>query len=153
MNHTLKARVTARNRANQHAVALYPVLAKIFKPLVGKKVLTAQGRLLHKYRELLPKMPSTVALSVYNHSSGYSLAWLVKTCEQIEGNCCCVYEEAVVHVGSLDNNVLRELDQPFEGRSDYTVEKVEEARKEYEKAKKVADNLKYALFPFGESDR
>ena len=153
INQTLKARVKARNRANQHAVALYQALLKVFKPLVGKQVMTVQSTLLAKYQKLLPKLPNEPRLSVHRHSSGYSLAWLVKASEMIEDGCCCVYEEAVVYVGSLDNNVLRGLNSPFVGRSDYTVKEVEEARRKHKEAKKVADSLQSALFPFGESDR
>ena len=56
-------------------------------------------------------------------------------------------------MGSLDNNVLRGLDSPFVGRSDYTVKEVEEARRKHKAAKKEADRLHSALFPFGEGDR
>jgi hypothetical protein len=155
MNQTLKARIKARITANEHAIKLYKTLAEIFDPLVGKQVLTAQMLLLAKYRALVPDLPSTPGLAIFRHRTDHSLAWTVKVCVNIEGGtyCGCVYEEATVYVGTLSGQVLTELSEPFEGRTDYTVEEVEKARREYKKAQKAADNLRSALFPFGESDR
>ena len=149
---TLKARVKAVNAANDYANKLYPQLVAIFEPLVGEQVLKADGTLLAKYQKLLPDFPSSNGLHVYKHSSDYSLAWCVKTCEQVEDHCTCVYHEVTVYIGSLSGKTLKEIDRPFEGKTDYTVADVQAARERYKEAKKAADEAKSALFPFGEYD-
>ncbi len=147
----LTARVAAVNKANAYANELYVKLADYFRPLVGQKILKADGSLLAKIEKDLPEMASGNELHVYRHRSEYSLAWTVKTCEFMPPH-GCMYHETTVYVADLKGQTLGELSRPFEARSDYTVEGIEKLREAYETAKKAADNARSALFPFGEYD-
>src|SRR5581483_4429100 len=98
----LKAKVKAVNAAHKHAIVLHQALTEVFRPLVGQQVLKATGDLLQKVEKLLPPNLTQVGLfglHVYRHRSDYSLAWTVKTCEQIEGAGSCLYYEHTVYVG------------------------------------------------------
>jgi len=158
MNNKLKARVKARNKANEYSNKLYPILAAIFASLVGQKILTAPGDLTAKVKKLMPELPNTTGLSVfrdrssYRYGSWYSLSWTVKVCEMVEGGCTCVYEEVTVYIGKLEGQVLSEIEKPCNGRTDYTVKEVEQWREEYKRAAREADKARCALFPFGEND-
>ena len=149
---TLKARVAAVNRGNDYANKLYRELTNIFRPLVGQKILKADGTLLAKYQPLLPHFPSTPQLHVYRHTSEYSLAWSVKTCESLPPH-SCMYHTATVYIGDLSGDKLEKLSvNPFEGRTDFTAAEIESKRADYEAAKRIADNARNALWPFGEND-
>jgi hypothetical protein len=149
----MAARVKARNNANAEANRLYEVLAAIFAPLVGQKILKVDGQLLAKYAGLLPEFPSTNTLHVYRHSSDYSLAWCAKTCEFIPPHGCC-YEEAMVYVADLSGTSLAEtLCGNPEYRTDYTVEELVELRRIFKEKEKEFQTARSNLHPFGEHDR
>ena len=145
----LEARVKARNRAAQVATELQKVLREFFAPLEGEKILKVDGGLLAKH--ILPEFPRDSGLMVYRHASDYSLAWVVKTNENIEGKQSCVYEEVVIYVGELNNQVLTSL-SPESDWTTHTAEKVVELRKQYKEVKDLADKAKSRLHPFGEYD-
>ena len=149
----LDARVEARNLANSEAHKLSAVLAEAFGPLVGTAVTKNDGGILHKHMHRLPDFAYSRGLSYYRHSSNYSLAWVVKVCVSIGGQEGCVYEEAVVYVGKMDGNVLTHLEEPFEGRTDFTAEEILEKRVALEAARDALDDARSALCPFGEHDR
>ena len=149
---TLESRVKAVNRAGEYANTLHSSLVEKFRPLLGLKIVKADGSLLAKYAHLVKDLPHKAELTVYRHHSVYSLAWTVKTCESIE-DCGCVYHEVTVYVGNLRGDTLTELSEPQNYRTDYTAEEVEAKREAYRKAKEVAENALSALYPFGEFDR
>ncbi len=151
MNEMLAARVKAVNRANEYAGVLYQKLVEVFQPLVGQPVLKADGQLFKKI--VLPELANKNSLSVYRLDSKYSLAWVVKTCEYIEVSNSCVYHDTTVYVGSIDGNVLTGILSPPNEYPAYTVEQVVAARNYYKDLKKIADEAKDALYPFGEYDR
>lgn len=155
MSNAAVAKVNAVNRANKYANYIYPLLREVFAPLVGQQVVKVNGDLLAKFEKLVslhtPK--NSGGLQVYRHRSDYSLAWVVKTCEMIQGTHSCVYHEVVVYIGNLRGQILTELCTPFQGRTDYTVSEVEENRKAYEAAKKAANEAQSKLWPFDEYDR
>lgn len=145
---TLEADVKARNRANAYAHQLYKDLVEVFTPLVGQNILKKDGT-LRKFVKL-PDFPnSQTDLMVYKDIGDYSLAFVVKTKEPC-GEFSYLYREAVVYVGSLQDGVLVELSSPFTGRTDYTVQEIESKRQVYKAAKKIADDARDDLFPFGE---
>jgi hypothetical protein len=146
MKNDLAAMVAAVNRANACGVEMYRKLATVFKPLVGQKILKADGTLLAKYQALLPELPSTVALSVFRHTSDYLLVWTVKTCEMVPPY-SRVYHEVTVYVGSLSGKILRDIMEPFTGRTDWTVEEVTAKRAAYKVAKEAAETAHSALCP------
>jgi len=152
----LEARVRGVNAAHAYALQLCPVLRERFAPLVGQKVLKNDGTLMAKYTNLLPEFPYSHRLHVYKHTSEYSLAWTVKTCEVdvVEGTGHAYYYETTVYVGDLSNGVLTKITpHPYTGRTDHTVEGVVAVREEFEAARKVFDDARSALHPFGEYDR
>jgi len=148
----LTAKVAAVNRANEYAARLYAALVEKFGPLVGQKILKADGTLLAKYAGLVPDLPCSPDLHVYRHSSDYSLAWTVKTWTLLPHS--CMYHEVTVYVGDLRGATLDKMTvHPFTGRTDYSVEEITAKRLSAESAKRVADELRSDLYPFGEEDR
>jgi hypothetical protein len=151
MNERLAAKVKATNNAHRYAMELHNKLAPIFADLVGHKLTKQDGSLMAKFEKLLPEFPCTSALHVYRGRSDYSLYWMVKTCEVVNGT--ATYYEIGCYVGELRDGVLTKICNRPELRTDYTVEEVEANRKAYEEAAKVADEAKGKLYPFGEYDR
>jgi len=147
----LEAQVKAVNKANQYANELYARLAPIFEPLVGSNVLKVDGSLQAKYQKLLPKFPNTIELNVYfsDCALSYSLTWVVETYEMIKGG-CGLYHKASVSIGDLNNGKLVKIVNRPNYRDDYKAEDVEAAQLKTKEAKKVYEELKSALFPFGE---
>jgi len=153
MNKSLKPKVEAVNRANKYMNELAVKLVAFFGPLVGKEILKADGSLLAKYAKQLSEVvtfPNTVDLLVYRNPSRYTLSWVVKTCQPIEGECGCLYHEVTLYVGDLDGQTLKALLPFTPQKTDYSAEKVEALRGEVKKAKDKYENLKRGLFPFEE---
>ena len=153
MASTLPAKIKAVNRANEYGVKLYQELEPIFRPLVGQSILNKNGTLAKRFAKLLPELPCTTDLHVYRGDSNYSLAWCVKTCEMNGDGYGCVYHEITVYIGNIRGDVLTEICSPFTARTDYTAEEVHANREKYESAKKLADDARSKLYPFGEYDR
>lgn len=152
-NERLKAMVKAVNRANAAATALYETLEKAFTPLVGKPVTKQDGSLLAKVEKTLPAMPDGGNVMVYRMSSSYSLAWVVKTWEEVKGAGHVVYHETPVYVGSLRGATLTEISKPIVHRDDYTAEEVEGKRMKYREAEEAMRQARSELYPFGDCDR
>jgi hypothetical protein len=153
MNTELEARVRGVNAANQYANDLHSRLVAVFRPFVGQKILTAPGDLLARIKRLVDALdlPSTPRLHVYRDRSDYCLRYVVKSCES-DGKCGHYYE-ASVSVGELDHGRLTSLIDAPQYRTDYVAAEVVAARETYKEAKRVADEARSALYPFGESDR
>jgi len=156
----LKARVVAMNRCNEAVNELYLLLAAIFTPLAGQKVVKADGSLLAKYaaqvKPIMDKFNTTgPQLSVWHAaaSSRYSLVWTVKVCESMPEDGTCVYEDASVYVGNMEGQIFKDIIPADVHRTDYAYDEIVQLRAEYEEKKKTADAARSALFPFGESDR
>jgi len=140
---TLEAMVKATNNANAYAERLALAMRDAFAKFVGQQVLKVDGKLMKKCE--VPMPDHAPAGNTYFLSSDYSLVWVVKTCENIEGADSCVYFDTSVYVGDIDNRVLTELCTPFTGRSDYTVEEVLRKRAALEKAYQVHQAAKSDL--------
>jgi hypothetical protein len=152
----LEARVDGVNEAHAYANELYPKLAAVFKPLVGKPVEKVTGGLFEKYKKLLPELPSTVPIHVYKNSSNYTLSWVVKSCKTVtqpDGYGHAYYYEATVYIGDLQNGVLTQLYDPPNFKTDFSAADIAVKRVVYKKAQEIADKAKSDLFPFGEYDR
>jgi hypothetical protein len=156
MTTKLKARVRGVNRAHAYANELFPRLREAFTPFLEKQIETKNGPLLAKVQKVVESLalPYGVDLSVYRHSSNYSLAYTVKTCEVLDGH--AYYYEITIYIGSMDVGILTKLtklsDVPHY-KDDYSAEEVETARLKYRAAKAVADELHGKLHPFGEYDQ
>jgi len=150
----LEARVKAVNRAHAEANRLCALFRAHFTDLVGKKILTVDGNFMARVKQAMPELPHTDGLMVYRYRSEYSLTFVVKTNEMIEGEHSCLYYEASFDVGNLDGQNLKEIDQrPCEYRTDFTAEEIADLRADYQQKQKIADAAKSALYPFGEHDR
>lgn len=145
----LAARVIARNRANANAMALYDAYAKALAPFIGQKILKADGCLLAKVIAVLPTLP----MHYYREHSNYSLRFVAKECENIQGGCGCVYEETSVYIGDLTNGVLVKLYERPTFRTDYCVEEIQMLRQLAEKARDDARQAESKLDGFGFYDR
>ncbi len=144
----LTAKVKAVNLANAYAMELYPVLAKIFGPFVGYQIEKKDGPLLAKIAKLLPEMPCTTHIHVTRYPGNCILAWLVKTCEMYSDH-SCLYHEVMLYIGHMSNGILDSLYDTPHLRTDYTVEEIEEARRKFRTAQKIAEDLK-PPYPFGD---
>lgn len=152
-NAILEARVRGVNAANHFANLLYPKLLSVFGNFVGEKIEKVGGGLMQKVQNGINALglPNTVRLSVYRYASNYSLVYVVKTCETVDGG--AYYHETSVYVGDMNNGVLTKILPAPTFKTDYKAEDVKAARETYEAAKKAADAAQSALFPFGEYDR
>lgn len=149
---TLEAKVEARNLVAVEHNRLLTVLAAAFAPLVGQKILKADGSLLAKFESLAPRAVGGPLFSIYKLSSAYSLAFVVRSRVNC-GDHGCVYDEATVYVGDLDGAVLKGLIAPQPLPTGYTVAGVLEARKNLAAAKEAFSKAESAVWPFGSYDR
>lgn len=147
----LEAQVRAVNSVRSYANWLQPLLIERFRPLVGQKILKADGSLLAKHEKLAPNPLPTEIHQVYRGVSPYSLRWIAKACEPYPPHFCC-YEEAGVFIGELSEGVLATLAVPVVYRCDYTVGEVLELREALKAASKAKDDALSALYPFGKYD-
>ncbi len=153
----LTAEVNAVNLANGYANELLPLWRDFFVPLVGQKIVKADGSLLAKLESKLPKFPAVkgragqhehASVMTYRHRSDYSLAWTVKTCWPIPPHTCTYYERTL-YIGDMGGDTLKAMTNHGEPwRTDYTVEAAVAAIEAYEAAKKAADEARSACWPF-----
>lgn len=152
----LTARVKVMNGANKIANEMYVILAKKFAPLVGKKILKADGTLMAKYADLEPPANGDSqgfeSVRYYRDSSRYALGWSVYV--------CCKFAEderqtaeRIIRVGELAGDVLKNICEPPAHPTNYTVEDVLAKRERFRIAEKEYNEAKSALFPFDEYDR
>lgn len=149
----LEARVIGENYVNEQANKLFYILNEYFTPLVGCKVVKADGSLLKKIQDDMPEIDFPKC-TVYKNSSNYVLSWSVKVCVNYEGR--AYYSEATVYIGDLVGTKLSMLypsEQQASRKTDYTVEEIEAAREEYKQLEKQLNDARSKLFPFGEYDR
>lgn len=155
----LAARVYGVNNAHRVAMLIYPELREALAPFVGQKILKADGTLLKKIAELIPKISNYDGISIYKSISDYNINWSVKSCEQsqsrnsYEGHTNTYYYEIGVYVGDIRDGILIRLYDPPIHKTDYTVEEVLRNRETFKVAEKIYQDAKSSLFPFGEYDR
>lgn len=151
MNMKLAAKVKSLNACNVEAMKWHSVLVEIFRPLVGKPILKADGSLLAKYKALLPEFPCSPSFHVWRHSSNYSLAWTVRVGVS-EAEHTWSFSDVTVYIGDLNGAVLADLKPSPQFRTDYTVLEVELLRIDFKKKQDAFENARSALYPFGEYD-
>jgi hypothetical protein len=146
----LEARVKARNRVNKAARELHKKLAEAFKPLIGQKVIKANGSFLTKYEQIIKQIVSSSDVQVTRWPTDGHLAWnLYAWPEQTNHR----YEEVRIYVGKLIGQVLVGVRDPEDDlRCDYTVGEVLALRECYFEAKEVCVRALSALDQFGEHD-
>ncbi len=154
----LAIRVRGVNRANDAGNKLYAQLAPIFKPLVGQKILKADGSFLKTVEKLIPKFDWDHKLNVVPNRRDYNLSWEVKTWEGEPSpipnhSDIGFYHSTYVYIGSMSNGVLNNLADPPNFKTDYDAKTIAETRVAYKAAQEAADKLKSKLFPFDEYDR
>lgn len=159
MTAKLAAKVAAVNQANAAANSLYPQLRAVFEPLVGQTVIKVDGSLTQKVKNLLPALPNTTALNVYYSPNSSSLVWHVKACVNIRPsqvqwlNChTCVYYEISICVGFVRGQILTNLVDWKDHRTNYTVEEVAQNIKAIDEAKNALNEARSRLCPFDETD-
>jgi len=153
MRNRLEAKVKARNTAVEHGMALYKQLVEVFQPLVGQKILKVDDDLLAKVKQNMPSFKDLPeGISIFRHRAINALAWKVKVRVPVENAEIWVYQDVTVYIGDTDGQTLVNILPPFEGRTDWTADEVEEKRQAYKEAKKKADAAHSALYPFGEHD-
>lgn len=151
MKTQLQAKIEARNIVNAEHNRLLPLLRAAFAPLVGKKVLKADGTLLGALKGIVPPC-SPAILNSYKLNSNYSLAFVVRACVHDVGN-VCAYEEATIYVGNLNGNILESLIDPQYLPYDYSEAQVLAVRERVRQAREALSKAESALSGFGEYDR
>lgn len=142
----LAAQIEATNIGHKRANELYKELVEIFRPLVGQKIQKADGNLLAKVEKLMPKIGYTHKLHVYKNVSRWSLSYVVKSCVAYSES--CVYDETTVYIGTVDGDTLIRISDYEEKRCDYTLEEIQQKRKEYNIVKAQLEKIGSELFPF-----
>lgn len=157
---TLEARVKATNLVHEWANKIEPILKARFLPLVGQKILKADGSMMAKYAELAnvsALQPDKMHRICRETRSSYSLAWCLDVCVSVEGFEGCIYEKQMVYVGQIKGSTLESV-YPAKlasetHRTNYSADEVTALRAEYERLNKIAKDAQSALLPFGEYDR
>lgn len=169
----LEARVRAFNRVNARAIELHSELAAIFKPFIGKKVLTNSG-FVAKLRPQLDAIRDREGSSheggfqLYYNGGRYSLVFTLKAWEPFEGEQYGgAYAEASIYVGEFGNRHINTEDanalpqdhlasvrtEPPNLRTDYSADEVRALRKAAQEASDKAREAESALCPFGRYDQ
>jgi len=149
----LEAKVKSANMCRDAANKLYKPLAEIFKNHIGKKVCKSDLTLLEKYKKLVEDVlfPNSNELSISRHHSEYNLSWNVRVC-CITEKCHSYYDEVTLYIGELKNQILTEICEEPNFSTDFTPQKIIEARNRLKLAKKLVTEAENALYPFGEYD-
>jgi hypothetical protein len=154
----LEARVDARNRVNAEANRLGPLLVAAFTPLVGQKIMKADG-IMEKFKHIIP-VPLQ-GFDLFRPSSKYTLQFTVRTTGWYKhptpgyGN-SVVYEEESIYIGEWQNNgglVLEKVYSFDPRRTDWTPEIVRNLRRARLEAESAMRHAESHLGPFGNYDR
>ena len=145
----INLKVQAVNAANKMALELYPKLVEVFQPLVGKKILKADGTILEKYKKLMPELPNTPSMMVYRYSSDYNLIWKVDAKVWVDERYNS--HEVSIYVGELTGDTLKAITLPVEERrTDWTTEEVVKLVEDMEAKKKVYEDARSKCWLFDE---
>jgi hypothetical protein len=122
--------------------------------MVGKKVLKADGTLLAKVEEQLPKIQNIPGVQVYRQNGVFcTLWWVVKVRCDVKDKQFCVHQETFIPVGALDDGVLVELfDETDKKRDDYDVNEIRQLQEVYRVKMEEARQAERALSPFRYND-
>jgi len=159
----LEAKVDARNRLNDAANNILPLLIANFTPLVGQKIMKASG-LMEKYKGLVPTTFAPTGdppeVQILLNPSNYTFSFRLKTESFYKhhnpayGN-CVHYEEEILYVGEFHNNgglILEKMCAFQPRKTDYNVEDVRAARLAANRAEQLARDTDAACHPFGRYD-
>jgi hypothetical protein len=168
----LNAKVRAYNKVNARAMELQPELLAMFRPFVGKKILTNSG-FVAKLRPLIDALrereqqPGRGRFQFWTGSTSYTLTFTLKAWESYNGEQYGgAYAEATLYVGELGRagathgghcDVARDClaslnEEPLALRTDYSAEQVRALRKAAQEAEEKAREAEHALSPFGKYD-
>jgi hypothetical protein len=162
----LNAKVRAFNKVNARANELHGELVAMFRPFVGKKILTQSG-FIAKLKPQIDALrereshPGRGRFQLYTGSSHYTLSFVLKAWESYQGEeHGGSYAEAYLHLGELgkNSNGLPEdhlaslTSEPLALRSDYSADEVRRLREEAKQAEERAREAQSALHPFGQYD-
>jgi len=166
----LNAKVRAHNKVNARANELHPELLEMFRPFVGKKILTQSGfvaKLKPQIDALRERERGRGRFDLYSHSTSYSLTFSLKAWESYQGEeHGGSYAEAYINVGELGRlgatngehcdtprDALASLiELPPNVRTDYSAEEVRELRAKAQALADQAREAESALYPFGKYD-
>jgi hypothetical protein len=133
MNETeLAVKIAARNEVNRLAMEWHRKITQFFAKHMLQRVVKNDGSLLSKvkleFEETFGPLPCLPKENVYQVKSIYGLTWICKVCK-IHKN-FCQYEEQVIYIGELKNNVLMQINKsPLILKTDWTVAGVLEAQR------------------------
>jgi len=152
MKTALECRVEAVNLANSYANEFYPKLVEVFTPFVGKKIYKQDGNLIKKIEYLVNNLnlPKTINAFIYKPLTTFSLYYIVKIC--ISNNGIAHYHKKYFYIGEVQDGVLTKTYEKKEYKTDYNAKEVEQARLEYQEAKRLAREAESKFFLFGEYD-
>jgi hypothetical protein len=169
----LNAKVRAYNKVNARAKELQGELLAIFRPFVGKKILTNSGfvaKLKPQWDALRERErgPNHQGFQLYPGSTSYSLTFTLKAWEPYQGEQHGgAYAEATIHVGELGrggsllggdyrdlpaDHLAKLHTEPLKLRTDYNADEVRDLRIEAKKLEERAREAQSALYPFGQYD-
>ncbi len=160
----LNAKVRAQNKVNARANALHPELLEIFRPYVGKKILTNSGFVakLKPALAALRERESAAKFQLCPGSTTYTLSFSLRGWESYNGEQYGgASAEATLYVGDMNRpgsgvysgDALATLHtEPPALRTDYSADEVRELRKTAAAAEQAARDAESALFPFGKYD-
>lgn len=148
----LEAKVRAVNAVNAYAAYLYPRVAAILAPFVGRPVVKAGLTLRADVKKALPELPFDDVLRVVPRITSLSLSFTVTAFADVAGG-SGVRHEWTVTVGSLNGATLAAIAPAPTGlKADYTADEIEAMRKTVVNAKKLYEAARERLHPFGETD-
>lgn len=151
----LVAKVAAKNKCHTLANALTVELLDALKPFVGKKVIKTDCSLLESVSKIVSPIFDKyrkLGARVWKHSSSYSLAFGIAADAMIEGKGSTENAECIVYIGKLDIQIMTALENACVRPTDYSAEKIHNARIELAKAKAVVNQIEGDLCGFGEWD-
>lgn len=149
----LIANITALNLANSVANRLHPALAEYFTPLIGQKIIKADGSLIAKHKDKVAELiaqferPSkgtthnNVRITRFNART--SLAYDISVCERVPNEEHCTYKNVVIYIGDMPGDSITRLEPVVTDRpTAYNLEKIKAAQAEYKRLQALADKAK-----------
>ena len=154
-NAKLAARIKAVNAANRAANAGAIIIADALNDLVGTKITKNDGTLMAsvKKRINLSDLERGIHQILHDRQLTSTLCWTFKACESIEGTSQCLYHDATVYAGVLENGFLVSLNDLDFYRENWTANEVVEKRTRYKELQREADVFRSELSDFGIEDR
>jgi len=147
----LAAQVAAWNRCNAEANKLAVLLAEVFKPFIGKKIICNGGSLTQRAQSAIPELSHVLELNIWHACSVYALHYMVRVCEHEDRGdyCGSRYAETHVVIGQIKDRVLESVNTPCTDlRTDYTESEILAKREALQKAEAALRDAESALSPF-----